>query len=111
MLDKAAVKKIAERFANEVKKILTPDAVLMFGSYINGGAHEYSDIDIAVICNDFDGNWYETMVELNVISHEISFYIEPHLMDTNRDRSGFVEYVLKTGEYIYKAEREAVNAT
>ena len=103
MLDKTTVREIADKFASEVKKILNPNAILIFGSYINGIPHEYSDIDIAVVCNDFKGNWYETMVELCGLSRGISFDIEPHLLDENHDRSGFVEHVMKTGEYIYKA--------
>jgi len=76
---------------------------LIFGSYVNGNPHEYSDIDIAVICNDFKGDWYETVMELCGLSWNISFDIEPHLLDTTKDRSGFVAHVLKTGEFVYRA--------
>jgi len=33
MLDKTTARKIAEKYADEVKKILKPDAILLFGSY------------------------------------------------------------------------------
>ena len=102
MLDKAAVRKIAEKYAEEVKKMLNPDAIVLFGSYINGTPHEWSDIDIAVICNGFEGDWYETTIKLARLSREISFDIEPHLLDETCDRSGFVSHVLETGEFIYK---------
>ena len=101
MLDKATVREIAEKYAEEVRKILDPDAILLFGSYTNRNPHEYSDIDIAVIINDFEGNWYETMVELCGLTWNfVGFSIEPHLLDENHDRSGFVEHVMKTGEFI-----------
>ena len=103
MLDKATVREIAEKYAEEVKKILNPDAILIFGSYVNGNPNEDSDIDIAIVCNDFKGSWYDTMVVLCGISRKVSFDIEPHLLDENRDKSGFVEHVIKTGEVIYKA--------
>ena len=103
MLDKETVREIARKFADEVKEVLKPDAILIFGSYVNGTPHEHSDIDIAVIVNDFKGNWLETGTILCGISREISFDIEPHLLDETCDRSGFVEHVLKTGELIYKA--------
>ena len=103
MLDKKTVRDIAEKYAEKVKNILNPNAILIFGSYVNGSPHEYSDIDIAIICNDFEGDWYDTMVELVGLSWEVSFDIEPHLLDESHDRSGFVEHVKKTGEYIYKA--------
>ena len=103
MLDKETVREVAEKFAEEVKKILNPNAILIFGSHVDGNPHEYSDIDIAIICNAFEGNWYETMVELCGLSREIRFDIEPHLLDEKHDRSGFVEHVMKTGEIIYRA--------
>jgi len=103
MLDKTTVREIAEKYAEKVKKILNPDAILIFGSYVNGSPHEYSDIDIAIICNDFKDNWYETTIQLCRLSREISFDIEPHLLDENHDVSGFVKHVMQTGEFIYKA--------
>lgn len=103
MLDKETVREIAVRYAEEVKKVLNPDAVILFGSYVNGNPHEWSDIDIAVVVNDFQGNWLETASILCGLSWEISLDIEPHLLDETCDRSGFVEHVLKTGEVIYKA--------
>jgi predicted nucleotidyltransferase len=103
MLDKAEAYAVAEKFAEKAKEILNPKAVLIFGSYVNGIPHEYSDIDIAVIVNDFKGDWLETGAMLCGISREISFDIEPHLLDESRDRSGFVEHIMKTGVYIYKA--------
>ena len=103
MLDKATVREIAEKYAEEVKKILKPDVILIFGSYVNGNPHEWSDIDIAIVCNNFQGDWYDTMVELCELKWSVSFDIEPHLLDESRDKSGFVEHVMKIGEVIYKA--------
>jgi predicted nucleotidyltransferase len=103
MLDKAAVREIASKYADEVKKTLNPNAVILFGSYVNGVPHEWSDIDIAVIVHDFKGNWLETASMLCGLTRRVSIDIEPHLLDDACDKSGFVEHVLKTGEVIYKA--------
>jgi len=103
MLDKTTVREIAVKYADEVKKILDPDAILIFGSYVNGSPHEWSDIDIAIICNDFKGDWYSTMVKLCGLKRKVSLDIEPHLLDETCDKSGFVEHVIKTGEVIYSA--------
>ena len=40
MLDKATVRDIAEKYAEEVKKVLQPTAIVLFGSYVNGKPHE-----------------------------------------------------------------------
>ena len=102
MLDKTAVREIAKKYAEEVEKVLTPSSIVLFGSYINGNPHEWSDIDIAVIMNDFQGNWLETSSMLCGLTRKVSIDIEPHLLDETCDKSGFVEYVIKTGEFIYK---------
>ena len=103
MLDKAAVREIAARYADEVKKVIAPDAVILFGSYVDGHPHDWSDIDIAVVINGFQGDWLETASMLCSLTRRVSIDIEPHLLDETCDRSGFVEHVIKTGEVIYSA--------
>lgn len=103
MLDKTTVREIAEKYTEAVRKVLTPVSVVLFGSYVSGNPHEWSDIDIAVIMHDYQGNWLETASMLCGLSWEISFDIEPHLLDETCDKSGFVEHIMKTGEFIYKA--------
>ena len=103
MLDKADARKLAIQYAEEVKKVLTPTAIVLFGSYVDGEPHEWSDIDIAVIINNFQGNWLETASMLCGLTRRVSIDIEPHLLDESSDKSGFVEYVIKTGDVIYKS--------
>jgi len=102
MLDKESARKLATKYAEEVKKVLDPEFIIFFGSYINGKPHEWSDIDTAVVMNDFQGNWMETVYLLFDLRRNISFDIEPHLLDETRDRNGFLEHVKKTGEFLYK---------
>ena len=103
MPDKATVKEIALRYADEVRKTLNPKSIILFGSHINGTPHEYSDIDIAVIFNDYQGNWLETAALLFNLTWDISIDIEPHMMDETCNRSGFLDYIRKTGEVIFEA--------
>lgn len=102
MLDKTTVREIAVRYAEEVKNILKPDAIILFGSYVDGNPHEWSDIDIAVVINDFQGNWLETASMLCSLTRRVSIDIEPHLLDETCDKSGFVSHVIKTGEVIFR---------
>jgi len=103
MLDKTTVISTAQRYSDEIKKRYNPFAIILFGSHINGTPHEDSDIDVAVVFNGFSGNWYDTVVDLWRISEDVSLDIEPHLMDTTKDPSGFTDYVMRTGDVIYKA--------
>ena len=104
MLDKTTVISIVERYVDAIKKELSPNAVVLFGSYVNGVPHEDSDIDIGIIFDGFTGDWLEASAKLWRLRHDISFDIEPHLLDTTQDKSGFVKHVFKTGQIIYQAE-------
>lgn len=100
MLDKETVVKLAERYALEVVKMLNPQAVVLFGSYAKGTAKADSDIDIAVILNDFTGDYLEIYKQLYRLRRNISADIEPVLLDSSRDDSEFVAEVLKTGQIL-----------
>ena len=103
MLDKAMARQIAHSYASIVREALDPKQIILFGSYVNGNPHEFSDIDIAVVFDDFQGNWYETAVLLGRLRRDVSIDIEPHLLDESCDRSGFLAHVVKTGEMIYQS--------
>jgi len=100
MLDKATVVNMAQRYAFEVEKYLKPQAVVLFGSYAKGTAGENSDIDIAVILDGFSGDYLETSKQLYKLRRHISADIEPVLLDSTSDESGFVAEVLRTGEVL-----------
>ena len=103
MLDKETVISTVERYADVVKKELSPAAIILYGSYINGNPHEESDIDVAVIYDGFTGDWLETSSYLWRLRRGISFDIEPILLDSTNDMSGFVQSIYKTGYIIYNA--------
>jgi len=102
MLDKNKAHEIAVSYTDKVKQAYQPRQVILFGSYINGNPHEYSDIDIAVVFNGFEGNWLETWTKLFRLREDLSFDIEPHMMDETSDPSGFLEHIRKTGEILYE---------
>lgn len=103
MLDKETVINYAHRYASEIAKKYNPHAVVLFGSYANGTPHEYSDIDIAIVFNGFNGDWLAVSKDFWKATENISLDIEPHLLDTTKDPSGFTDYVMRTGDVIYKA--------
>ena len=104
MLDKTTVTNYARRYADEIVKKYNPYAVVLFGSYANGNPHEYSDIDIAIVFNGFHGDWLAVSKDFWRTTENISKWIEPILLDTKSDKSGFAEYVMRTGDVIYKAQ-------
>ena len=102
-MDKEQALKCASEYAQEVLRFMQPEQIFLFGSYAKNDAHPESDIDIAVIYNGFKGNWLQTSVNLWNLTRGISAYIEPILLDSASDRSGFVSEVFRTGTRIYPA--------
>ncbi|MGL4942804.1 MAG: nucleotidyltransferase domain-containing protein [Thermoguttaceae bacterium] len=90
----------ATKYAERVRTEFSPDAIVVFGSYVNGTPREESDIDIAVIFNDFRGAWLETAARLWRLSYDVDDRIEPHMLDRTKDPAGFVTDVLKAGRRI-----------
>lgn len=105
MLNKEMVVEMAEQYAEEVSKILNPKniiAIVLYGSYAKGTASSNSDIDIAVIVDDLTGDYLEISKQLYKIRRNISVNIEPILLISSSDKSGFISEVLKTGIIIYQ---------
>ncbi len=100
-MDKAAAIACVKQYAEEVTRELKPDAIVMFGSYAAGQAHEDSDIDVAVIFNDFAGDFLRVSSWLWSLTWKVNSQIEPILLDRTNDHCGFVAEVLKNGELIY----------
>ena len=104
MLDKETVKRIVVDYSAEVLKMFNPTRIILFGSHVNGTPNELSDIDVAVLVRDFEGDWSSTLTKLYGLKWADKFTdIEPHLLDENNDPSGFVEHVIKTGEVVYQS--------
>jgi predicted nucleotidyltransferase len=102
MFSQNEVRQIVSDYATAVKEVFPVDKVVLFGSYVNGTPHEWSDIDVGIIVNNYNGTNYEGVVRLYKLRDNISYEIEPHLLSEAKDPYGFCEHVLKTGEIIYQ---------
>ena len=105
-MDKERIMTAVRQYADAVTQELAPAAIVLFGSHATGLANEDSDINVAVIFNGFTGDWLKTSNRIWRLIENISLDIEPHLLDSAEDKSGFVRHVLKTGRLIYS--RQAV---
>jgi predicted nucleotidyltransferase len=52
-MDKEKALLLAQQYAKEVINELSPDQIILFGSYATNTAQEHSDIDIAVVFDWF----------------------------------------------------------
>ena len=102
MVKRAINKDIEEsikKFIEEIKKKYNVSAIILFGSYAKGTEHEDSDIDIAVISEDFD-DIYDCMAILMGMTWDIDARIEPHPITVNDYKNAttpFIQEIIDTG--------------
>ena len=101
-MDQKEALTLARQYASVVAHELRPDKIVLYGSYAKGAASGKSDIDVAVIFHDFNGDWLRVYTRLSHLRRSVSSLIEPVLLDSANDKSGFVDEVLATGEVIYQ---------
>lgn len=73
------------------------DKVILFGSYARGTQKTDSDIDVAVIVNSVDTDFFTYAPLLWKLRLEIDNRIEPVLLINGQDDSGFLKEIQHTG--------------
>jgi predicted nucleotidyltransferase len=73
------------------------DKVVLFGSYAKGTQRSDSDIDVAVVVNSINGDFFSYAPLLWKLRLEIDNRIEPVLLINGKDESGFLQEILLTG--------------
>jgi uncharacterized protein len=100
-MDKKSALKLSKEFGVELKSNFKIDKIYLFGSYIKGKPHEESDIDIAIVFNDFESKM-EIQMELLKLRRKYDTRIEPHPFrkkDFNYD-DPLASQILKFGKEI-----------
>ena len=102
MVERAINKEILNsinEFIKEIKKHYNITTIILFDSYAKGTENEDSDIDIAVISDDFE-DIYEYMANLMGMTWDIDARIEPHPIkkkDFDEESDYFIKEVINTG--------------
>lgn len=95
-----SVIKIIKKYIKELRSnnILVTEAIL-FGSYAKGTEKEESDIDIAIISDDFTGDRFEDRRKIVPFRRKIDSRIEPMPFRPERFAEGgnLVDEIKKTG--------------
>ena len=95
----ADILNIINVYVNEIKKHYNISTIILFGSYAKGTDNENSDIDIAIVSDDFD-DIYDCMAVLMGMTWDIDARIEPHPIkkkDYDEISNYFVKEVIDTG--------------
>jgi len=100
-MDKEEVIEKVKQFAELIKTHFPVKMVALYGSYAKGTAAKDSDIDVAVIVDEIDGDFLELETKLFKLRRQIDVRIEPILLEDGEDKSGFLEEILKEGKIVY----------
>ncbi|MBF0236006.1 MAG: nucleotidyltransferase domain-containing protein [Desulfamplus sp.] len=71
------LKELLRKYIAQVKQIKQVDRAYIYGSYAKGRAHEWSDIDIAIVSPDFSKDLFEERVFLMKLALKFDDRIEP----------------------------------
>ena len=75
----------------------TFNQVYLFGSYAKGNFHENSDIDIAIVVDHVEGDYFTIQPLLFKLRRQIDSRIEPILIEREHDAAGFLDEIIKSG--------------
>lgn len=98
-MDKEQALKLSRKYKEIVAERLPLKAMYLYGSYSKGNYNEESDIDIAVVVDKLNDNFFEDTPLLWKLRRKISTLIEPVLL--TEDESNPLYYdILRTGTLI-----------
>ena len=96
-MDKGEVIEKLLKYKMLVSQHFDIDRIVLFGSYAKGNQREDSDIDVAVIVNSINQDYFTYAPLLWKLRREIDDRIEPILIENSHDESGFLMEVLNSG--------------
>ncbi|MSQ09825.1 MAG: nucleotidyltransferase domain-containing protein [Dehalococcoidia bacterium] len=99
-------------FVEHLKAGLRLEAVILYGSHARGSAHEWSDIDLAVISPDFENTALpkrqRAMANLTLDTDPLIAPLGyPSSEYHNPDPHSFLGEIIRTGRVVYQAEPAA----
>ena len=105
--DARLVKKADQTIENSIKSYIEHlesigihvQQAILFGSYASGKYDEWSDIDVAIVSNDFAGNRFEDRSKIRKITLQVNSDISPMPFrpEDFNDSDYFVKEILETG--------------
>lgn len=99
MYTKENVNSIINHFLDMIKNEIVVEQVYLFGSYAKGTYSENSDIDLAIVSNDFEGIRFIDRKRLAkyLIKTNSEIELHPFKTDDFTDDDPFVAEIIKSG--------------
>jgi len=91
-----------EKFASEIKKSgVNLQRVILFGSYAKNKQKKYSDVDVALVANDFKGiDFFDIGLFAGVLSKYTNLLLQPRTYNSSQftpEKDPLVAEIIKTG--------------
>ena len=102
-MDKAEVISKIRQYRFLLQNHFDVDKVYLFGSYAKGTNRVDSDIDVAIVVNSLQGDYFSSTPLLWKLRRQIDDRIEPVLIEKGKDSSGVLEEIQKNGIEIGEA--------
>ena len=92
-----------QEFIQLASQGLKLEAVYLFGSQARGKAHEWSDIDLAIVSSDFCGDRFDDSKRLipYILQVDSAIEVHPFRPDEFSADNPFVQEILDTGIRVY----------
>jgi len=94
-----AIQKV-KQFAEVVRHYLPVCDVLLYGSYAKGRPRRYSDIDVAIVVDEYAGDILGMKARLFHLRSHIDVRIEPLLLERKHDPAHFLTEIARTGKLV-----------
>ena len=91
-----AIIKVRE-YSHLLKNYIPLEKVYLFGSYAKDSYRADSDIDVAIVVNHLEGDYFSIQPLLWKLRRQIDDRIEPILIERDQDKSGFLSEIQKYG--------------
>ncbi|MCK4701401.1 MAG: nucleotidyltransferase domain-containing protein [Bacteroidales bacterium] len=96
-MDKNEVIDKVKQYRLLLKDHFNIEKVYLFGSYAKDTHREDSDIDVAVVVNHLEGDYFSTTPLLWKLRRLIDDRIEPVFIEKDNDKGGFLDEIQKYG--------------
>ncbi len=94
-MDKSEVIRLVEKYSILVRENIPNAQIYLYGSYAQNKQREDSDIDVAIIVDKIDGDFFSTSPLLWKLRRQVDNRIEPILIEKDYDSAGFFEDIKK----------------
>lgn len=96
-MDKAEVINKVKAYRELIRKYINPEKVYLFGSYAKDSYSEDSDIDVAIVVDKIEGDYFIINPLLWKLRRQIDDRIEPVLIERSNDDADFLSEIIKNG--------------